>query len=142
MFVTMIETTVAIIAICLPAIRKIVSLLTFSKLFGISSLGRYYANFRSSNNRSRSNILEIESKASGNMSDRSTELSHSESRTGLHRDYLDENSIPMGKMRQTTTYRVESFTCGSCGNHQTGHQHETAHQAAWCPVQAAVRVDV
>jgi hypothetical protein len=142
MFVTMIETTVAIIAICLPAIRKIVSLLTFSKLFGISSLGRYYANFRSSHNGSRSNIREIDSKTSGNMSDRSTELSQTESRTGLHQDFLDENSIPMGKMGKTTTYRVESFTCNSCGNHQTGHQHETGHQAAWCPVQSAARADV
>jgi hypothetical protein len=127
MFVTMIETTVAIIAICLPAIRKIVSLMTFSKFFGISSLGRYYANFRSSNNRSRSNILEIESKA---MSDRSTELSRAESQTGLHRDFLDEHSIPMGSMQKTTTYQVQSFTCDTCGDHQMKHPHETVYQAA------------
>jgi hypothetical protein len=130
MFVTMIETTVAIIAICLPAIRKIVSLLTFSNLFGISSLGRYYANFRSSNNRSRSNIQEISSN-SKSMSDRSTELSRAESQTGLHRDYLDENnSIPMGSMQKTTTYQVQSFTCDTCGDHQMKHPHETVYQAA------------
>jgi hypothetical protein len=127
MFVTMIETTVAIIAICLPAIRKIVSLLTFSNFPGVSSLGRYYANFRSSNNRSRSNIREIDGKT---MSDRSTELSHTESRTGLHQEYLDQNSIPMGSMQKTTTYHVQSFTCDTCGNHQTGHPHETVYQAA------------
>jgi hypothetical protein len=130
MFVTMLETTVAIIAICLPAIRKFVSLVTFSKFLGISSIGRYYANFRSSNNRSRSNIREIDSKTSGNMSDRSTELSRTESRTGLHQDYLDQNGIPMGKMQQTTTYTVQSFTCDTCGDYQTRHPHETVYQAA------------
>jgi hypothetical protein len=129
MFVTMIETTVAIIAICLPAIRKIVSLMTFSKFFGISSLGRYYANFRSSNGRSRSNIHEISSNSKA-MSDRSTELSRAESQTGLHRDFLDEHSIPMGSMQKTTTYQVQSFTCDTCGDHQIKHPHETVYQAA------------
>lgn len=41
-FWTIIESTVAIIAVCLPAIKKVVSIATFSDWVGLSTLRRYY----------------------------------------------------------------------------------------------------
>lgn len=68
MFWAMVETTLAIVAICLPATRKIVNWVFLSEVFGLSALGRYYNRMRSSG-RSKSAVAEIETTAGTGGSD-------------------------------------------------------------------------
>ncbi|KAK5120989.1 hypothetical protein LTR85_005773 [Meristemomyces frigidus] len=138
MFWHMVETTVAIVAVCLPAIRKVVSWTIFGKWVSLSSLGSFYHNMRSSaarssaNSRSRSAMREHKtaSEKIGNVSETSSQVAlHSReghvTQIGKRPDGVTVTSIGKGgrdnetlEMEDLGIYRIDTVTCTHCGEKQ------------------------
>lgn len=119
MFWTMIESTVALTAICLPTIKKIVSLSQLGKSLGLSSLfSRVYAGYRSTKLTKGSNGTVSE------MTNTDLELGErtsQSSRAGLthEKDFGYQVSEKTGKEEELTgmrIYKAQEVTviCAQC----------------------------
>jgi hypothetical protein len=73
-FWTMIETTIALIAVCLPAVRRIVLSSALGRSLGFGSVSRLYRSMKSSKN--STNGSDLEKSAGSGRSWRSKESPH------------------------------------------------------------------
>ncbi|KAF7191045.1 hypothetical protein HII31_07560 [Pseudocercospora fuligena] len=96
MFWTMVETTVAVIAVCLPAIRKVASFTAFGKWWRLTSIGRYYHSRKSGNRSLATPDIELGTKGTVTSMD-----------------------VPL-KLDMVTTKEIETHvtvtTCENCGS--------------------------
>lgn len=135
LFWHMVETTVAILAVCLPAIRKVVSWTVFGKWLSLSSLGDLYHQMRSS--RSSASRLAMHSGSKSDYHHSSSEergtVSESSSRVALHSpdggasgkrfdgvtttriNGSDKHEDERTEMRDLGIYRIDTFSCEERG---------------------------
>lgn len=116
MFWTMIETTVALIAVCLPAIRKVVRLASFGDYFRLTSIGRFYRSLIGSNgSRSNGSGSRTQDKKSGTDIELGQAGSRASSRVALHKPgyTVEANAVTDGDreaaLKEGTIYRVDAY---------------------------------
>lgn len=117
MFWTMIETTVALFAICLPTIRGVVTLTQIGKYLGLSSIGRYLSSITSTSRSGTRATLDVEmGKTSDSLSSSCLDVNASSNNVYRAVSPLTVN-VTYHDEKMDGLVKSASVSCAECGSH-------------------------